>query len=99
MDLAQGDGPGRWFVAAAAGGFVEAEGLEGSGEGEEEQGGCSEDAEVEVDQAGVLQERVGRRHYVLFLHKEMNSDNFSLIFLGFVGQLFTYVAGYGNSLR
>jgi len=45
---------------------VQAEGLEGSGEGEEEQSRGGEDAEVEVNEAGVLQEGVGRGHYVLF---------------------------------
>ena len=58
MDLAEGDGPGGRFVAAAAGGFVEAEGLEGSGEGEEEQGGSDEDAEVEMGEAYVLENLV-----------------------------------------
>ena len=49
---------------------MKAEGLEGSREGEEEQCGCDEDAEIEMDQAGVLQKRVGRGHYVLFYTKK-----------------------------
>ena len=75
------DGPGGRFVAAAAGGFVEAEGLEGAGEGEEEQGGSDEDADVEMDQAEIFQERVGRGHVISFLHKEMKYDKFSPIYL------------------
>jgi hypothetical protein len=51
VDLAQGYGPCGRFVAAATGGFVEAEGLEGSGKSKEKQGGSDEDADVEMDQA------------------------------------------------
>lgn len=79
VDLAEDYGPGGWFVAAATGGFVKAEGLERSGEGKEEQGRGDEDAEIKVDQAEVLQKRVRRRHYVLFLHKETKYDKLSLI--------------------
>ena len=62
MDLAEDDGPGRWFVAAAAGGFMQAKGLEGSGEGKEEQGGRDEDSEIKVGQAEILQKSVRRGH-------------------------------------
>ncbi len=62
MDLAEDDGPNGWFVAAATGSFVKAEGLESSGEGEKEQGWGDEDAEIEMDQAGVLQKGMRRRH-------------------------------------
>jgi len=55
VDLSEHDGPGGRFVAAAAGGFVEAEGLEGSGKGKEKQGGSDEDADVEMDQAQISQ--------------------------------------------
>ena len=48
---------------------MQAEGLQGSCEGEEEQGGCYEDAEVEMDEAGEFQERVRRGHYVLFTQR------------------------------
>ncbi len=51
VDLAKHDGPGGRFVAAATGGFVEAEDLECPGKGKEEQGGSDEDAGVEMDQA------------------------------------------------
>ena len=54
VDLSESDRPGGWFIAAAAGGFVKAEGLEGSGESEEEQGWGDEDAKVKVYQANVL---------------------------------------------
>ena len=56
VDLPEGDGPGGRFVAAASGGFVEAEGLECSGEGEEDQGRRDEDAEIEMGQPGGFQE-------------------------------------------
>jgi len=69
VDLAQDYGPGGWFVTAAAGGFVKTERLEGSGEGEEEQGGSDEHAEIKMDQAEVLQKSVRRGHYLLFTHR------------------------------
>jgi hypothetical protein len=71
VDLAEGDGPGGRFVVAAAGGLVKIEGLEGSGKGEEEQGRSDEDAGVEMGQAQVFQELVGRGHDSYFLHKQM----------------------------
>jgi len=79
VDLSQQDRPGRRFVAAASGGFVEAEGLEGSGKRKEEQGWGDEDANVEMGQSGVLQKSVRRGHGYSFLHKEMKYDKFSLI--------------------
>jgi hypothetical protein len=51
VDLGEGDDPGWRFVAAAAGGFVQAEGLESAGEGEENQGWSDEDAEIEMQEA------------------------------------------------
>src|SRR6266576_7193241 len=48
VDLGEHDGPGRRFVAAAAGGFVEAEGLQSSCKSKEEQGGSDEDTGVEM---------------------------------------------------
>jgi hypothetical protein len=48
VDLAEHHGPGRWFVAAAAGGFVEAEGLKGTGKSEEKQRRGDEDADVKI---------------------------------------------------
>ncbi len=56
VNLAEGDDPCRWLVAAAATGLVEAEGLECPGEREEENGWSDEDADKEVGEAGVLQE-------------------------------------------
>ena len=55
MDLGQCCDPGWGLVGAALGGFVEAEGLEGSGEGEEEQCWGDEGADVEVERAEELQ--------------------------------------------
>jgi hypothetical protein len=49
VDLAKHNGPGGRFVAAATGGFVEAEGLEGSGKSKEEKSGSDKDASVEMD--------------------------------------------------
>ena len=101
VDLAEGYGPGGWFVAAAAGGFVEAEGLESSGEGEEEKRGGDEDADVEVGQADVFQKSVRRGHCSSFLHKDSKYDKFSPISIarnGYVGVQPTGVglAGVGS---
>jgi hypothetical protein len=41
---------------------VQAEGLEGSGEGEEKNGGRDEDADVEMDLANDFQDLVGGGH-------------------------------------
>jgi hypothetical protein len=62
VKLGEGDDPGRWLVVAAARGFVEAEGLESSREGEEEEGGRDEDADVEMDLASGFEDLVGRSH-------------------------------------
>ena len=51
VNLCEQHGPGGRLVAAAAGGFVQAEGLERSGKGEEEQRGSNEDAKIEMGQA------------------------------------------------
>ena len=51
MYLSQSGGPGRRFVVAATGGFVEAEGLKRSCKGEEDQRGSNEDTKVEMGQA------------------------------------------------
>jgi hypothetical protein len=58
VDLGEHDGLGGRFVAAAAGGLVKAESLEGSGKGKKEQGGSNEDAGIEMYQAQVFQELV-----------------------------------------
>ena len=79
MNLAEHDGPGWRLVAAAAGGLVQAEGLERSGKGEEDQRGGDKDAQIEVDQAGVSQKNVRRRHNS-FLHKKIKYDKFGPIF-------------------
>jgi hypothetical protein len=70
VDLGKSDSPGGRFVVAATGGFVEAEGLERSGEGEEEKRWSYEDTCVEVQQSGVFQKRVGRSHSPSFVQKE-----------------------------
>jgi hypothetical protein len=57
---------------------VEAEGLEGPGEGEEQERRGDEDPDVEMDQAEISQNDVRRGHYS-FLHKEMKYDKFSPI--------------------
>jgi hypothetical protein len=62
VELGEGDNPGGRLVVAAARGLVEAEGLEGTGEGEEEDGGREEDANVEMDLAKDFQELVGGGH-------------------------------------
>jgi hypothetical protein len=62
VELREGDDPGRWFIAAAACGFVQAEGLERAGEGEEEQRRGDEDAEIEMRKAGVFEEGMCGRH-------------------------------------
>lgn len=56
MDLGQGGDPGRGFVGAAFGGLVEAEGLERSGEGKEEECRGDEDAQIEMGVADVMQQ-------------------------------------------
>ena len=59
------------------------EGLEGSGKGKEEQGRSDEDAGVEMDQAQVFQELVGRGHDSSFLHtQDENTESLSLFFWG-----------------
>lgn len=78
MNLTEHDGPGWRFVAAAASSFVEAEGLEGSSKRKEEQRRRDEDTKIEVEQTGVLQDGVGRRHGS-FLHKVSKYDKFSPI--------------------
>ena len=69
MDLREQDGPGGRFVTAAARCLVEAEGLECSGEGEEEHSGDDEDADVEMGQAKVFQKSVGRGHGPFLLYE------------------------------
>jgi len=66
VDLTEDDGPGWRFIAAATGSFMEAKGLESPGKSKEDQGRRDEDTEVEMNQAGVLQDGVGRGHIVLF---------------------------------
>ena len=63
MYLSQSGSPGRRFVVAAAGSFVEAEGLERSGKGEEEQRGTNEDTKVEMGHACVLKKGPRESHF------------------------------------
>jgi hypothetical protein len=51
MKLAQGYGPGRWFVGAASRGFVQAEGLERPRKGKKKQGGGGKNTNVQMEQA------------------------------------------------
>ena len=62
MELAEGDEDGGGLVVAAACGFVEAEGLDGPGEGEEEQRGSDEDADIHVNEADGLEDAVASGH-------------------------------------
>jgi hypothetical protein len=66
MYLSQSGGPSRRFVAAATRGFVEAEGLESSGKGEEDQRGSNEDTKVEMGQACVFKKGSGLSHFFFF---------------------------------
>ena len=62
VELGEGGNPGGRFVVAAARCFVEAEGLKGSSESEEEDCRGDEDAGVEMDLANDFQDLVGRGH-------------------------------------
>ena len=70
MELTELDQDLGRFIAAAAGGFVKAEGLETTGNRKEDQGGRGEHTDIEVQQANRFQEPV-RRGHISFYRKNL----------------------------